>query len=467
MRNRLLLVWILSCLSIIGRAQLTHNIQELVNNKQYKSVIAQTGHLSSSDSANYPIMHAIGQAYEGLLKYNKAYAFYQYCLSMDTTNIDLLNTLARTAIQLGKATVAEKYFQKVLETDTSNFYANYQLARLYQQLGDYQEAIEKYNYLLEQDETNSALQRNIGDCYSRQENWTAAAAYYFSAYNHNRENAALASSTINSLLRIGGPYIEDALTICDTALYYNPGSRPLHQNKAMALYMNKEYAKADTIYTTLLAEGDSSYLTVKYGGASKYYAGFYLPSVNTLELAYKMDTTSAEVCLLLGSALGKTYDRKRAYTLLDKAEENMKPSPYLNNQLTLFRAETLQKDNRPQEATLLYYQAWQKNPKRIDLLMHIANINSASNINVYKSASDRQRGVFAQILYVTEFLKTGEKPKGLFIQRAFFKTLYEDMFFRNITEEPMLSPDGKKTSLSIYDLRSLIGRLSEMPQEDR
>lgn len=460
-----MLVWILS-LSIGGRAQVV-NLQELVNNKQYKSVIAEADHLSSSDSASYPTMYAIGQAYEGLLRYNQAYSYYQHCLSMDTTNLDMLNTLARTAINLGKATVAEKYFQKVLDTDTANFYANYQLARLYQQLGDYDKAIEKYNYLLEQDESNSALQKNIGDCYARQENWQVASAYYFSAYNHNRENAVLASSTINSLLHIGGPYIEDALIICDTALYYNPQSRLLYQNKAMALYMNKEYAKADTIYTMLLSEGDSSYLTVKYGGASKYYAGFYLPSVETLELAYKMDTTSAEVCLLLGSALGKTYDRKRAYALLDKAEENMKPSPSLSNQLTLFRAETLQKDNRPREATFLYYQAWQKNPKRIDLLMHIANMNGALDIKNYKTTNDRQRGVFAQVLYVTEFLKTGEEPKGLIFHRLFLETLYEDMFFRNIAEEPMLSPDGKKSMLSVHDLRSLINRLPEISKETK
>jgi len=292
-----------------------------------------------------------------------------------------------------------------------------------------------------------------------------AAAYYFSAYNHNRENAALASSTINSMLRIGGPYIEEAIAICDTALYYNPENRLLLQNKAMALYMNKQYAKADTIYSTLLAEGDSTYLTVKYGGASKYYAGFYLPSVDVLELAYKMDTTSAEVCLLLGSALGKTYDRKQAYILLDKAEENMKPSPFLSNQLILFRAETLQKDNRPREASLLYYQVWLQNQKRVDLLMQIANMNGAVHISEYKSTDDRQRGVFSQILYVTEFLKTGEEPKGLIFNRIFLETLYEDMFFRNIAEEPMLSPDGKKSMLSVHDLRSLINRLPEAPED--
>ena len=81
----------------------------------------------------------------------------------------------------------------------------------------------------------------------------------------------------------------------------------------------KQFVQADSVYSSLLADGDSTYLTLKYGGASKYYAGLYMPSVDILDMAYEQDTTSVEVCLLLGSALGKTYDRKRAYDLFDRA----------------------------------------------------------------------------------------------------------------------------------------------------
>ena len=99
-------------------------------------------------------MNAIGQAYEGMLRYQKAYDYYRLCFSMDTTN-------------LGRAEDAERYFHQVLSADSSNFYANYQLARLYFQLGEYEKAVDAYEKLQAQNEDNTVLYRAIGDCYTR------------------------------------------------------------------------------------------------------------------------------------------------------------------------------------------------------------------------------------------------------------------------------------------------------------
>ena len=68
-----------------------------------------------------------------------------------------------------------------------------------------------------------------------------------------------------------------------------------------------------------------------------------MPSVDILDMAYEQDTTSVEVCLLLVPALNKTYDRKRAYDLFDRAEKGLEPNRFLVNQLLAFRAETLPK----------------------------------------------------------------------------------------------------------------------------
>lgn len=100
-------------------------------------MIARADSLTRADSSSFEVLNAIGQAYEGMLRYREAYGYYRLCLDMDTTNLDILNTLARTATNLGKAKDAERYFQQVLATDSLNFYANYQLARLYSQLGEY------------------------------------------------------------------------------------------------------------------------------------------------------------------------------------------------------------------------------------------------------------------------------------------------------------------------------------------
>lgn len=457
-------IFIIGCvLSLMGQAQVPV-LQEFLNRKQYAAVIVQADSLMAADSSDYKALYIIGQAYEGMLKYKDAYNCYQRCLSVDTLSVDMLNAMARTATNLGRASDAECYFHRVLASDSLNFYANYQLARLYFQLGDYSKAIAKYEKLQEQDHNNPTLWQNKGDCYTRLELYPGAALCYFQAYNLNRENAGLASSLINTMLRLGGDYVVEALAICDTALYYSPDNRQLLRNKGMALYMNKRYAEADTLYSNLLAMGDSTYFTLKYGGASKYYAGQYLMSIEPLELAYQADTNSVEVCLLLGAALGKTYDRKRAFTLLDKAEEGLQPSETLLNQLLMFRAETFQKNGQRPEAARLFYALWKKNPMRLDALASIRNMYFAQNIEDLKSGNEGQSALFIYVLYLNEFFKSGDTPKGkgLFFFKPFLQSCYEDMFFRGVTETPMLAPDGKITSISIVDLRALINKLPDV-----
>ena len=90
----LVTVLLLCCLIFPGNAQ-EFNWQDLVNRKQYAAVIAHADSLTLADSSNYEIMNAIGQAYEGMLRYQKAYDYYRLCFSMDTTNLDILNILAR------------------------------------------------------------------------------------------------------------------------------------------------------------------------------------------------------------------------------------------------------------------------------------------------------------------------------------------------------------------------------------
>lgn len=441
------------------------NWQDLVNRKQYAAVVAHADSLTAADSTSYTTMNAVGQAFEGMLRYREAYASYHQCLSLDTASVDMLNALARTATNLGKAKDAEVYFHRVLASDSLNFYANYQLARLYYQLGDYTKAIGKYEKLQEQNPDNSTLWSNIGDCYSRLELYPGASLAYFQAYNRNRENAGLANVLINTMYRLGGDYALEGLAICDTALRYNPDNRLLLRTKAMGLYMSKNFSLADSIYSVLVADGDSTYLTLKYGGASKYYAALYLPSIDLLEMAYEQDSTSVEVCLLLGSALGKTYDRKRANALLDKAEKGLKPSPFLWNQLLVFRAETYWKEGRKKESAALYYQVWKDNPTRVDLLGEIARMYSEIDASKYPSQEERQRGLFIQTLYMNEMLKKGADVKVLVFTRALLQSFYEDLFFRNLSEETLIAPDGKRSTISVVDLRGLINMLPEESEQ--
>lgn len=449
-----------------GNAQTT-DFQTWVNQRQYEKVLAQSM-LMDMDTLDYANLSAVGQAYEGMLRYKEAYRIYERCLSMDSSRVDALNSLARTAMSLGKMRVAEDCFQKTLARDSANFYANYQLARVYALQGNYEQAIGQYLVLNQLDTTfvNPIVYNNMADCYQRLNDIPSAALCYLKAYQANKENAGIANSLVTCLLRLGKENIGSALAICDTALYYNPENRVLQRNKAIALYMNRDYSRADSLYSHLLAQGDSSFLTIKYGGASKYYAGRQLDAIPLLEMAYVKDTTDVEVNLLLGASLGMTYDRKRAYRLFDQAEALMQPDKALTNLLLVSRGETYWRDGRSDEAMKLFYTAWQQQKERLDYLYRIDRQLDNWGKS-YKTEEELSKALFIKQLYLKECMMTGRLQRDFHVYRSFLQYVYEDAFFQGKEDITMISPDGKYSTITIGEVKKLMNLLPESPDWER
>ena len=451
----------------IGHGTAQTDLQTWVNQRQYEKVLAQSM-LMDMDTLDYANLSAVGQAYEGMLRYKEAYRIYERCLSMDSSRVDALNSLARTAMSLGKMRVAEDCFQKTLAMDSANFYANYQLARVYALQGNYEQAIGQYLVLNRLDTTfvNPIVYNNMADCYQRLNDIPSAALCYLKAYQANKENAGIANSLVTCLLRLGKENIGSALAICDTALYYNPENRVLQRNKAIALYMNRDYSRADSLYSHLLAQGDSSFLTIKYGGASKYYAGRQLDAIPLLEMAYVKDTTDVEVNLLLGASLGMTYDRKRAYRLFDQAEALMQPDKALTNLLLVSRGETYWRDGRSDEAMKLFYTAWQQQKERLDYLYRIDRQLDNWGKS-YKTEEELSKALFIKQLYLKECMMTGRLQRDFHVYRTFLQYVYEDAFFQGKEDITMISPDGKYSTITIGEVKKLMNLLPESPDWER
>ena len=170
-----------------------------------------------------------------------------------------------------------------------------------------------------------------------------------------------------------------------------------------------------------------------------------------------------DVCLFLGSALGKTYDRNRAYVLLDKAGQLLQPDSARTTMLKSFRAETLQKDFRRTEAAALFYSLWKENNSRTSALLSIVNMYSAyRHLSDVKEEDTRRRILFIYVLYAREDLKQAKNPSPFqpFLRKQ-LESFAEEAFFKSETSLPMLAPDGKASNLPITDLRTLINQLPE------
>ena len=464
MRCLLLLTICFYTTPLIGQVQID-SLQELLGKKEYAKVIALADSLSmASDSTDYELIYTVGQAYEGLLRYRQAHEYYSRCYRMDTTNVEILDLLANTAVNLGRVAEAEDFYQRMVAVDTTSFYANNRLAKFYYNVGEYEKAGTIYSYLVDTEGDNPALLTALGNCYIKQNMFQPAIYAYSLAYEHNRENVALAVSLINTMLIAGEESMPMALAVCDTALYYNPDNLNLLRNKGMALYANERYREADTIYTNLMATGDSTYNTLKYCGLSRYEAGQFVKSMEPLEIAYLMDTTSIEVSLYFGSTLGQAYDRKRAFTLFDKAEDMMKPSNAYKLLLGSFRADTYRRNGQDKIAYQLYYGLWKEFPGRMDFLSQVYQMNSRYPFD-YDEQETQQTALFSQVLFTKTLLDLQRENRASFFysMRIRFQKVYDEMIFREVNSLPMLAPDGEKRSITIEELRALIDRL---PNED-
>lgn len=453
------------CILLSAAANAQTDLQQLVYQRQYATALEEVLPLHGEDSTDMKTMYAVGQAYEGLLRYREAYGCYRHCLSLgEDGRIDLLNAVARMAFNIGMTREAEDCYLQALVIDSTDFYANHQLARLYFQSEEYTDAIHYYNLLLKLYPNHPVLLRGMGDCYSRMNFLPVAAAYYRMFFDSNTESVAAASTLVNTLLMIN--QTEDAVSVCDTALVYNPGDQTLYRHKGMALFTARQYEAADSVYAYLLEQGDSSYMTIKYSAFSRYYTGKYMDAINLFETAYRMDTTAVDVSLYFGSTLGRTYDRRRAYRLLDHAEVMMQPNPALVSLLTQFRGETYARDGRPDQAAAMFYDLWEK-AGRAEMLEHIRSlyVYDSSNIAAIKDENRRSRALFIYTLIASEYDNIGKSRKSLMHHvRAQLQTFQEEMFMEGKTEFPMLSPDGRKSVLSIAGLQELILRLPESPE---
>ena len=304
--------------------------RDYLEKKQFEKVVSQAGNLKPADTTDFVKMYQLGQAYEGMLRYKDAYNFYKRCYVIDSSRIDMLNTLARLCVNLGKVEEAEDYYLMVLESDSLNFYANHQLARLYGMGKRYIEALLQYDILLKANPDHMVILWEKGNCYLFTGSLFEAFGCQITAYMSNVENAAWACSLINTMLKIhkifslgdsvsdqGGStsepdnaiskqvdtvsdqdgaetiqadslliqdtnFMEEALAICDTALFYNPKHIELRQNKGMIFYQKKEFVRADSVFSALLADEDSSFLTLKFCGLARYHARKWFDAIEPL-----------------------------------------------------------------------------------------------------------------------------------------------------------------------------------------
>jgi len=407
----------------------------------------------------------LAQAYEGLLKHREAYTYYSRWLSRDSANVDALSATARMALQLGRIQEGENLYLRAYAIDSTNFNVGLQLAKLNYQLKYFEKALNYYDVLLMQDTTNVSLLVSVGDCL-KEMGYLSAVNFYEEAVELNKENVSLAITLINTMLdfRQYAPpdvYVPRSMTVCDTALVYNPGNISLLRSKGVIHFLMKEYYACDSIMSGLIAAGDSTLLNFRYVSHAKYNQNLYFPAIPYMEYFYKIDTTNVEAAMLLGISLGRTYDRKRALSLFDHVEKLLQPAEAELYQLALQRGIVYQADrNFPAAASNYWLAAGLSEKNRIATLGSLVSLYPLYNARQIEEASPEQyaRALFAYVAYLRAVReapsKSGNDQNVATCQNR-LSLFLEDMFFKNVDRLQMILPDGKKEWITREELEQL------------
>lgn len=414
--------------------------------KQYEKVIELIPTLSVADSADINTTSAVAQAFEGMLDYRQAYSWYK----MNKPNeerTDYFLSMGKVSLSLGRNKEATDYFSSVLRIDSTNFYARYQLAQIARASDDMEKAIDLFERLSFAYPDNISLHTILADCYLKVKDGARAAYALLAAHKLNRENPDIAANLSNLILQIGAKP-KDAIVICDTTLRYAPDDRKLLSAKAMALYTNKDYEEADSVFRKLFILRDSSFINLKYAGASRLGIQSYKPADTVLSLAWQTNPDEVENALLYARALTGCRLPDEALKILKHCDSLLVPQKAYVYEILKTRADCARQQKKYEESLKYYYDAYQLLPDRKAILMAMASL-------CRELPRDKSLFILKEIADTARNQKQSLKPFGK-LYSILLKEYQNDLFFENAKTVNIKSPDGKISQISFEEIEIMI-----------
>jgi len=165
-----------------------------------------------------------------------------------------------------------------------------------------------------QKDTVPVLLPVLGDCFTQLGKTDSAIYYYRKAMFHN-------PADYNSLSKLSKLYIQtekfdDLVSSTDRFILSDSSNQVINQYNGIGLCMSKKHEKAIYRLKSLSQQGDSSFLTNYYLGASYYAVEDYIEAYNYLSSAYKSDSSNIRLHYYLGESAIMSGHRFRGIQIL-------------------------------------------------------------------------------------------------------------------------------------------------------
>ena len=379
-------------ISTLAQAQ-QDSVENLMQQYRYKEAIEWLD--KQPETVDNLLLKA--ESYEKLYDYYAATSTYEKALAQDSTQLSIIIAIAESYYQAGESDKSLGYWTKALQLSPESIYLKTKKAIAHYRISDWIGTIESCQKVFETDSI-PLLMRMTGDANLQLLRMDTALFYYNKTIEKNPSDY-IAVNKLANFYYAAQIYPEAIETTGAYLKNINPNQKSVGQLHGMALYSNGDYKDAIERLELNTQLGDSTYSTSYFLGMSYYASKHYSDAIPWLEKAYLIKADDVNLLYYYGTALSRTFDRKRAIEILQEGVDMIEKQMGMMYDFDISFAHAYQGYGNYPKAIQYYKSAINRQPEKTILLYNIASINDM-NKN-YKEA----------INYYERFLET--KPKDI------------------------------------------------------
>lgn len=365
MKTRIFILIFLAARFFPGYAQ-ADQVQEAMRDYRYQEAIELLER--APESVENQLLKA--ECYQMLYDYTAALNIYESLTGGTHETIGILMAAADCASQAGDHEASLRYWLKASELSPENLYLQTKKVVAHYRAGDWQGTITAAEEVFMQDSIPMLL-RMAGDAHVRLGSGLGLVYYEEALERDPADHLALRNLSdiyyslqiYDSVLIRTQRYLEEI----------DPERTSIGQLNGMAHYATGNYPAAIERLQYNVIQGDSTYTTTYFLGMSFFAMKRYYEAIRWLALAYEQ-APQPDVNLLYyyGSALAKTYDRKKGISVLKEGVENIESLQEMLFDYDISLAEAHDRSNEPSRAISYYQSALSRRPESYMLLYNIA-----------------------------------------------------------------------------------------------
>lgn len=386
---------------IVAIAQ-ERSINQAINRYDYEQAIR----LITKEKPSIELEILKAKCYKNILKYDVASAILENILLTDSIHIQALCELADCYQSAGNYKKAEAIYSKCTRIEPNNKYFQLgQISVLYK-LKEWKRTIDKIKVTNNSDSVPELFSL-AGDCFWQIDNNDSAIYYYQKAIEHNPED-------FNTTFKLAKVFLQtqrypELINCTNNYIRIDSTNKSINQYNGIGYCFNQQFDKAVWRLNQLYIDGDKSYTTNYFLGASYFGQQDYYPAFEHLTEAYKKDSTNQNLLYYLGRSaiLSGKFDVGTA--VLQRGIGLMTPKDSVLNSYHTNIA--------------LGYSRWGKHQEAIKNYEICLNLKPESKLIIYTIATiydyslkNQKQALKYYNLFLSTFPKEPEKDKEKFVQ---------------------------------------------------